>query len=376
MLTGADILLVVSTTAVCTALVSALALLVLRINRNGSLASQLAVVVVATVAAITGSTIAIAGEMYVSPHDLSVLIWVALVSAAMSLAAALLIGRLGRRRIALLRDSARRVGDGGVVEADAGGWRELAELSAELADTSARLAAARAEVEQLDAARRQFFAWISHDLRTPLAGVRALAEALEAGVAADPAAYLRRLREQTDTMNRLVDDLFELSRLHTGALQLRRESVELLDIVSGAVADVRELALARRIRISHAGVAGQLLWADPHELTRVVVNLLANGIRHAPEGSEILVSADRDDRDRLILSVLDHGSGVAAEDLGRMFEVGWRASTTRSSDEPGSSGAGLGLAIVRGIVEAHGGDVRAAHVPDGFRLDVILPATA
>lgn len=378
MLSGSDLWLIVVTTAGCTGAVAGLAFLVLYLNRRGSVASQFAVVTVAAIVSIVCSTIAIAAQMYLSQHDLHVLFWVVGVSATMSLVAALFTARAARSSIVALRDSARRVGQGDVVDADTRGWKELTEVSTQLAEASERLAAARAEVERLDAARSQFFAWISHDLRTPLTGMRALAEALDAGTAPDPTAYTKQIRVQADTMNRLVDDLFELSKLHSGTLRLRLESIDLLDVVSDAVADVQPLAAARGIRIAQAGVDGHMLFADPHELTRVVHNLLTNGIRHAPSGSVILVSAQRSDADRLVLSVLDQGSGVDTEDLGRMFEVGWRASLARTPDAEagGSTGAGLGLAIVRGIVEAHGGDVRAERVPDGFRLSVSLPVRA
>lgn len=381
MLSAGDLAVVVATTVLWTGVVTLAALTVLRFTRRGSLTCQFTVTVLATVAAIVCSTVMVAAQMYISVRDLQVLLWVVAISALMTHGGAWLIGRSIRASIGRLRDAARRIGDGDRVDADTGGWTELAELSAQLAGTSERLTAARAEIERLDASRRQFLAWISHDLRTPLTGVRALAEALEAGVPEDPTDYLRRIAAQTEKMNRMVDDLFELSRVESGALRLRPTSVELLDIVSDAASDVRELASARRVRINHAGVAGQVLVADPHELTRAVVNLLTNGIRHAPEGSEILVSARGCGDDRLTLSVLDRGSGVATEDLDRMFEVGWRGRAARTPDAAvagtaaDASGAGLGLAIVKGIVEAHGGDVRAAHVRDGFRLDVVLPVS-
>ena len=103
------------------------------------------------------------------------------------------------------------------------------------------------------------------------------------------------------------------------------------------------------------------------------VNLLDNAIRHAPACSEIVVSAHRNDDGHLVLGVLDQGSGVDAADLGRMFEVGWQASASRSSADGEKSGGGLGLAIVRGIVEAHGGRVHAQHVDGGFELRIVLP---
>lgn len=373
MLSPGDLLLVVATAAGCTVVATSLALLVLRLRPPRSIAFQFVVVVVTALASVVCSTLAIAALMYLSLHDLQVLMWVVGVSTALSLVAALVTARTASAALAGLQEAVVRVGRGDVVDARADGGKEFADLSAQLARTSEHLAAARAEIEHLDAARRQFFAWISHDLRTPLTGISALAEALDDGAVEHPAEYVRRIRGQVGTMSRLVDDLFELSQLHSGTYRLRPEDVELLDVVSDAVSDVHELAAAKDIRVVHAGVEGRMLRADPHELTRVVVNLLTNSIRHAPAGSEILVSA-AEREGRLVLSVLDQGGGVDSDDLPYMFDVGWRAGSARTPGaHAGSPGAGLGLAIVRGIVQAHGGDVRAEHAPQGFRLDVALP---
>ncbi|MFC3241402.1 sensor histidine kinase [Gordonia humi] len=145
--------------------------------------------------------------------------------------------------------------------------------------------------------------------------------------------------------------------------------------MSDAVVDVRDAAASRGIRIEHRDIEGHMLWADPRELSRAVGNLLANAVRHAPAGSDVLVTASHRGDDHLIVSVLDQGPGVASEDLGRMFDVGWRAGSARTvdSDSPTGPGAGLGLAIVRGIAEAHGGGVGARHVADGFEMSIVLP---
>lgn len=383
MLGLADVGLIVLTTVVCTALVTALALVVLRWNRRGPVASQMAVVVGAAVASIVASVVAVMVEMFISAHDLVVLTAVIVVATVLSLAAAwLTTSRAVRRSVGTLTRSARRIADGDVVAPAAAGWKEFDVLHAQLVDTSERLAQARAEIDRLDAARRQFFAWISHDLRTPLAGIRAMTEALDDDVAPDRDAYVRAIRGKVDTVTAMVDDLFELSTLQSGTLRLQRELVVLLDLVSDAVVDVQAAAAGRGVRIAQSGIEGHLLWADPRELTRAIGNLLANAVRHAPAGTEILVSAHTRDDDHLVVSVLDHGSGVDVADLGHLFDVGWRANDARTADAPeggtgdgqvGGHGAGLGLAIVRGIVEAHGGSVTAAHVPDGFELAVTLP---
>ncbi|UEJ82010.1 HAMP domain-containing histidine kinase [Brachybacterium halotolerans subsp. kimchii] len=402
MLSPIDYLLIVATTIVCTGIVMGGAWWALRLNRRGSIVSQTVILLVATVLSIAGTTLAVLVEMYFSAHDLAVLAWVLAVSGLISIAAArLLLGRRVRTSITALADSARRlgnragvgtgVGTGGSAGADGSdgtngsegtdgaggpGWREFETLSTELEETSRRLDAARAEIEALDADRRQSIAWISHDLRTPLTGLRAMAEALEAGTADDPTAYARGIRGRVDTLSSMVEDLFELSRLQSGTLVLRRETVELLDLVSDAVADVMPVAQRRGIRIVHRGIEGRVLRADPRELTRALANLLSNGVRHSPDGGEIVVSADVLPGSRLVLSVLDQGPGVASEHIGRIFEVGWREdpARTQSDDLGASGGAGLGLAIVRGIAEAHGGGITAQRVDGGFRLDLVLPA--
>ncbi|MEN0085057.1 MAG: HAMP domain-containing sensor histidine kinase [Leifsonia sp.] len=372
-MTAGDLRFIVATTFVCTAVVFLAAAVLANRVRRASLGWRFAVVLGAAIVSIACSTVAVSAGMYFSAHDLDVLFWIVSVSAVFSVGGAWLVTRGVRRSIAALTDSARRIADGEVVAARSGEAKELAVMSAQLADTSERLAAARAELERLDAARSTFFSWISHDLRTPLTGVRALAEALEDGMVDEPREYAARIRQQVDTMSRLVDDLFELSRLQSGTLRPRLERVDLLDVVSDAVADVRPLAEEREVSIAHGDVGPRTVLADPYLLGRVLVNLLANAVRHAPAGSAVVVSAERTSS-TTVIHVTDEGRGVAQADLGRMFEVGWLADPARTPDRgPGASGAGLGLAIVRAVVTAHRGSVRAAHVPQGFRLTVELP---
>lgn len=375
---AADLQVIILTTAGCTAVVVLLAAVVLGVWRSASIVSRFTVVVATAVVSIGLSTVVIGAEMFFSPHDLTVLSWMVGVAAVMSLAAAWLIGRPVRRSIVRLRESARRVGDGQVVDAGRHAGRELAAVSAELAEASARLASARAELEQLDASRRTLFAWISHDLRTPLTGVRALAEALDDGVAGDERQYIRRLRQQADAMSGLVDDLFELSRLQSGTLRPRRETVDVRDLVSDAVADMRPVAEARGVTVEHRLSGAGEVDADPRLLNRAIVNLLANAVRHAPAGTTVTAAAHCAAR-QVEVAVLDRGTGVPEASLRDMFEVGWRgdeARTREAGDHAVSGGAGLGLAIVRAIAEAHGGSVSAAHAAGGFRVSLVLPSAA
>ncbi len=381
MLSVNAIVQIVATTLVATASVTGLAMLALRMIPGGGIARRLGVVLAGLSLSIVVSTIAVAAEMYLSQHDLLVLVWVIGISTVMSLVAAWSVtGRSVRASVSAVIADARRVGEGDVVTATSTGWREFDSVSTELAETSQRLAEARVRIAELDAARRQFFAWISHDLRTPLAGMSAMAEALDEGTARDPDHYIRTIRSKVDTIDHMVSDLFELSTLQTGSVTLRPEMVVLLDLVSDAVADVTAAAAERGIALVDDGIDGHIVWADPRELTRAIGNLLSNSVRYAPSNSTITIRAVTEDDAHLVLSVIDQGEGVSSENLGRIFDVGWRADTTRSHDAGSHSssraGAGLGLAIVRGIIEAHGGSVRASNSPAGFQLDLLLPTVA
>lgn len=383
MLALRDLVLIGLTALGCTAAVTLLAWAVLRIGRPVSLGRQQVVLVGASLGSVVLSTLVIAAEMYLSRHDLTVLVWVVAVSTVFGLVAARLTAGAAHRAMGRLGESVRQVGEGGVVRPRGAGWRELDELEEQLADASEKLARARAEVARLETSRRRLVAWVSHDLRTPLTGMRVMAEALEDGMADDPQGYTRQIRHQVDRVNHMVEDLFELSTIDSGTLRLRPEPVVLVDIASDAVADVRPLAALRGIRITPGAITGDLVLADPQALTRVITNLLTNSVRYAPAESEVRVSAQALDTARVMLSVTDQGPGVPRTDLARMFDVGWRADPARGdgsapavparTEAPVVSGAGLGLAIVRGIVEAHGGEVRAGHVPEGFRMDVVLP---
>lgn len=375
-LAAPDVLLIVLTCLLAAVVVAALTLALLRMLRRRSVRAQLMLVASAGVVTMAASVVAIAVEMYISTHDLTVLLSVIGVSLVLGLATAWVAARAMRASFDRFSASLEEMGRGGVIVAGAGGSRELDGLSMQLAEVSAKVDAANAELERLDSARRRFFAWISHDLRTPLTAVRALAESIEDGAADAPERFAGQVRAQVETMSRMVDELFELSKLTSGAVQLQTQQVELLDVVSDAVADVAVAAAAHDVRIVERGVGGHVLWADPHQLGRIIVNLLTNAIRHAPRGTEIVISATEADRNRLVLGILDHGAGVAVEDLDRMFDVGWREDAARTSagDQGGvASGAGLGLSIARGLARAHGGEVFAERTDEGFRMNVLLP---
>lgn len=373
----ADIAAIAGIALACALLVGGLGLLALWLLRRRSLILQLCVVITAVVLlSFAAGVLAVAEAMYISPHDLLVVVVVTVISAVVALAvAAVLAGQLVRG-VRSLQRLTHSVGDGerldstGAIAVNA----DFARVADELVATSERLAAARDEVQLLDRSRRELIAWISHDLRSPLAALRAMTEALDDGLADDPARFHRQMRRQVDHMSDLVDSLFQLSKITSGTLALRLEPMSLHDLVSDAVAELAPVATAREVTLVELTSPDHTVVGDVRELARVIVNLLANAIEHTPAGGTIRISTARDD-DAMVLSVQDSGSGIAADDLTRIFEPGWRGTDARTPGTSihGVSGAGLGLAIARGIVEAHRGVISAHNAAVGSRFDVRLP---
>jgi signal transduction histidine kinase len=373
-----DLVAVASIALATTAIVGGLAVVALLLLRRASLIVQVCVLVLAAIVSVVASMVGVANEMYLSEHDLTVAVAVAAISGVVSLVLVAVLGWLVARNSRALSLAARRIGAGERLES-AGRYSnsELNALADELVATSAKLAESREREQRIESSRRELVAWISHDLRTPLAGIRAMAEALEDGIAPDPARYHRQMRIQVDQLSSMVDDLFELSRIDSDALHLSLKEVSLYDVVSDTVADLRPASRGRDIRVEAPLAQDLVVMADPRELSRAIGNLLMNAVQHTPEGSPITVAVDLVD-DRAMVSVIDAGGGIDENDLDRVFEPAWRGSKARtpSLHEGSSSGAGLGLAIVKGIISAHRGEVAVRNVPGGCRFDLLLPRDA
>lgn len=375
----ADVAAIAGIALACALLVGGLGLLVLWLLRRRSLMLQLCVVITAVVLSLAAGVLAVAEAMYISPHDLLVVVVVTAISAVVALAVAVVLAWQLVRGVRSLQRLTHSVGDGerldgtGAIAVNA----DFARVADELVATSERLAAARDEVQLLDRSRRELIAWISHDLRSPLAALRAMTEALDDGLADDPARFHRQMRRQVDHMSDLVDSLFQLSKITSGTLVLHLEPMSLHDLVSDAVAELAPVATARDVTLVELTSPDHTVVGDVRELARVIVNLLANAIEHTPPGGTIRISTARED-DAMVLSVQDSGSGIAVDDLTRIFEPGWRGTDARTPGPGihGVSGAGLGLAIARGIVEAHRGVISAHNAAVGSRFDVRLPSGA
>ena len=409
---------------------AAIGWIALRLLRGRSLrASLFAGAATAVLAVVTGALIA-SRAMFISAHDAGVVLVVSLSGAVATLILAFLLAREVAADSKVLSSALQALGDGAprpghgtpepVPAALATG--ELAALSRELAATGAKLAESRDRERALERSRRELVAWVSHDLRTPLAGLRAMAEALEDGVVPDPARYHTMMRQATDRLTGMVDDLFELSRIHAGALKLTVEQVALADLVDGVLAEGRPLAQARGIELTGVVSTTATVQGDIGELSRALSNLVVNAIRHTPADGTVRIEATEVPQPRVTaaspagatagsasvpaagpaatgpqvrISVTDACGGIPEEDLPRVFDVAWRGTPARTPQAPGPSGtapqaaagagpgagvgagvgagAGLGLAIVRGIAEAHSGDVTVGNIEGGCRFEMRLP---
>jgi signal transduction histidine kinase len=362
----------------CTMTVGLMGMGVIRLLRRASLRLLFQVSGAVLVLAIMAGTLGTAEAMFLSPHDLRVVVMVCVVAAVVAIGFGGLLGRQVEASSLALRQAARSLGD------EDGGYRspagpmtaELAALSRELAVTGEKLKASRERERALEQSRRQLVAWVSHDLRMPLAGLRAMAEALEDGIAAEPDRYHRQIRAEVGRLASLVDDLFELSRIQSGTLGLSSGQVALEELVSDALASTEALARAHGVRLTGEAGGQLIVRADPRELSRALSNLLINAIRHTPaEGSVHVVAVP--EPDGALLAVADGCGGIPDADLASVFDLAWRGTRPDHPGHPGpDGGAGFGLAIVRSIVEAHEGRVSVVNTQGGCRFEVRLPALA
>jgi signal transduction histidine kinase len=348
----------------------------LKALRRHPIGTQVAAVALTTVIALMAGAYIAAKTMFISSHDLAALLVVLFAAGTVGVAGALILGMRVEEASRALEETARRIGRGepNPVDAPAQGPEELRRLGAELAEMEVRLADTQRRERTLEASRRELVGWVSHDLRTPLAGIRAMAEALEDRVVEDPETterYHRRIREEADHLAALVDDLFELSRTHAGGLRLQFSTVSLADLVSDALSGSAPVAEAKGVQL-----VGRMVGPPPEieasapEVLRVLRNLLENAIRHTPSDGSVVVEAGIDETRPgcVFVSVCDDGGGVPQADLARIFDVGYQGDPAR-----GSGAAGLGLAIAKGFADAHQGELTVGNENGGARFTLRLP---
>jgi signal transduction histidine kinase len=373
-----DTATILALTTLWTLVVAAIGGLILWQFRRRSLRITMIVAALAPMAAALAAVLQSVRAMFISPHDSLVVLWTLAFSALLGLAMSILLGHwitagsrdVGRRLRHLGTSYEPATGKNGSVPA------ELAALTDELEMTRKRLAASRERERALEASRRELVAFMSHDLRTPLAGLRAVSEGLEDGVVEDVPGALRQMRTTVDRMTGLVDDLFELSRLSAAPPPRRRSAVSLRELAEDVAGETCEHARSEGVSLTVSTPPDDDRLAvdgDADELTRAVTNLVGNAIRHTEPGGTVKLVVDRDADGRVRLAVTDGCGGIPDDDLERVFDIGWRGDEQRTPANGSSSGGGLGLAIARGVVESHEGSIAVTNVAGGCAFEIELP---
>lgn len=324
-------------------------------ERLSSLRTSLTLVAFAAVA-VTGAVVAVAAwTMFIEPHDLALVMVALLLGVGLGGVVAGAVARPLTGDLDAISRTAERVGQGDL------GARTGVVRSDELGQAAMALDEMIEKLEMSEEERNNLLSAIGHDLRTPLGSMQAAVEALQDEVAPDPSAYLRGISYDLEHLTHLVDDLFLLTRIDTGRLDLLTTGIDLAELADEAVEAVTPAAAGRNVRLrvegpGHIGVRG-----DPAALSRVFRNLLANAIRHSPESGEVRIVLTQNGS-HAETAVIDQGAGFPEHLRLGAFERFVRADDSRSRE---SGGSGLGLAIAKGIVEAHGGTISIEDGPGG-----------
>jgi signal transduction histidine kinase len=353
---------------------------------RGRLWLKLAIPSLLAAAVIALNVIIIGHLMLLSPND-SIVIY-SVLGFAIVLALTLASSIAGTMSAALshLEAGAQHIAAGEyhhqIPENEAAGLHEISQLARWFNQMARSIADAFTQRERMEQHRQAVIAALSHDVRTPIAAMRAMIEAIDDGVVTDPETirrYHQAIRGEMQHLTMLMTDLFEASRIEAGALRLERQAIAVGDLISEVLAANAETA--QRYGIHLAGYAGTDLppiSADAGQLYRVLHNLTCNALEHTPSGGAIWLEASREDARHIRLMVMDSGTGIAATDLPHVFEMAYRGEASRRrTNITGASGGGLGLAIVRGIVAAHEGTVAAlSPLPNDLRMPLAdMPAT-
>lgn len=316
--------------------------------------------------------------MFASKHDLLLLLYLSLFAGVVSVALGVVLAASLTDRLSAVSRAAASLAAGDLAArapaptADAS--REERALTLAFNSMAAQLEEAAARRAEDDEARRMLLAAISHDLRTPLASVRAMIEAITDGVVTDPETVARfhaTMGREIRTLTALITDLFELSQLEAGQLALSLRPATIQDLIDEVVEGLAAQAAARDVHLA-AGVEGAIgpVVIDTPAVRRVLTNLMQNALRHTPADGTVAVTA-RAVADGVQVDVVDTGEGIPATDLPHIFERFFRGERSRSRE---TGGAGLGLAIARGFVEAHGGRIWVeSEVGRGTRFSFFLP---
>lgn len=369
--TPADRVMLYTTFAGMLLATSVLAFGALRFTRQArSLVSTIRLVALAAVVVAGGAVAVSAGTMFLSEHDLRLVLVALGLGMGLGLVLAVAVASSLTSDLSSISSAAHRVAAGDLTaRSTVERGDELGEAAEAFDGMAARLQAAEIQRLRNDEERRRLFAAIGHDLRTPLTSLQAAIEALQDGVATDPARYLRLMSKDVADLERLIEDLTLLARIDAGRLELRPAPFDLSELADEAVEVLQPVAAARGIEIRVDGPGPLPVEADSAALGRVLRNLLDNAIRHSPPGGGVTVELGVEP-DWVVASIVDDGPGFADDMLDRAFDAFVRGDEARRRD---GGGSGLGLAIAKGLIEGHGGDIVIGEGPGG-RVRLRLPS--
>jgi signal transduction histidine kinase len=313
--------------------------------------------------------------MFASAHDLLLAIVLLVFAGGMAMALGYFLSSTITDRVLLLKNAAEKLAEGDLkTRVPVSGRDEVASLASTFNQMAEQLESVDAKRRELEKMRADLIAWIGHDLQTPLASIHAILGALEDGVVDDPETikrYLNTAQRDVRSLSALIDDLFQMAQLNAGGFQLERADSSLTDLISDTLESFNELAARQGVKLE-GGVESSVdpVNMDTRRIGRVLNNLISNAIRHTPSGGEIQVHACRT-TSGVEVSVTDTGEGIRAEDLPHIFDGFYRGEKSRSRN---TGGAGLGLAISRGIIQAHGGSITVeSEAGRGSRFTFHLP---
>jgi signal transduction histidine kinase len=299
--------------------------------------------------------------MFINQHDLALGSLLLLFAGGISIAFGYYLSIAITGALEKLLHGAERLSRGDfTTRVEVTGQDEIARLADAFNYMAAQLEQAAQAEQALDEARRNLIAWASHDLRTPLTSLRLMIDALSDGVVNDPetvARYLQQSQSEINRLSALIEDLFELARLDTGHPDLDFDWISLADLVSDTLESFA--AYAEVSKVSMEGSVSSWVdpvWAAPDKLSRILDNLVGNALRHTAPGGKIHIQAVNQG-EHVLVSVADTGAGIAPSDLPHVFDRFYRGESSRARHDEARGGVGLGLAIAKGLVEAHGGQI-------------------
>src|SRR5258706_4068906 len=316
--------------------------------------------------------------MFASEHDLLLATVLLIFAGGMAMTLGFFLASALTDRIHLLEKASRKLAAGDLsARVPVQGQDEVAALAAAFNQMALQLEAADSKQRELEHLRSDLIAWVGHDLQTPLASIRAILEALGDGVVEDPESvrrYLQTAQRDVRSLSLLIDDLFQMAQIDAGGLRLELAPSSLSDLISDTLESFSALATHQQVTLEGSAEADvDPVRMDTPRIGRVLNNLVGSALRHTPAGGRVQVRARRAAPEVEVV-VADSGEGIRAEDIPHIFERFYRGEKSRSR---ATGGAGLGLAIARGIIEAHGGRIWVESAQGcGARICFTLPASS